>query len=508
MTPLRWPGVAVIAAYLAGVLVLGFHFARRQTSTEEYFVARRRVPGWAMGMSLFATIITSVTFIAYPGNGYSGNWAELIPGFMAVVALAIAGAVVIPFFRRTVRMTAFEYFEQRFGRGIRSYAALAFAAVHFSKMGFVIYLVALVVHSLTGWPLPVIIAGVGLATVAYTSAGGISAVIWADVAQVCILLTGLCLSLGYLLFLPPGGPAATLRLAWSAHKFSLGAFSWNPAVKSIGVMSVYGLSWYLQRYTADQTIIQRYLVARSDRDAVRGVALGSLLCVPVWTLFLLIGSLTWSFYRLTGERLPAFVTKPDQAYPYFLSTHIPSVLAGVILAALFSSAMSGLSSDLNALAVVGVKDFYAKIRPGAGDRQLLVAGKWFVGLAGSLCTLAALGLAQTQGAALPLWYLASSVLAGGVLGVFCLAFFTRRANSAGTALGIAACLAFTLYAALTAGSDRLLDLGACNFPWNSLLIGVIGHVIVVAVGFPASLFFSARSPAISPPAAHPCPPGR
>jgi SSS family solute:Na+ symporter len=508
MTHLRWPGVVVIAVYLTGVLILGFRFARRQTSTEEYFVARRAVPGWAMGLSLFATIITSITFIAYPGNGFAGNWAELVPGIMALVAFAIAGTVVIPFFRRKVRMSAFEYFEQRFGRGIRSYAALTFAAAHFSKMGFVIYLVALVVHSLTSWPLAAIIAGVGLATVAYTSVGGITAVIWADVCQVFILLAGLALSLGFLLFLPPGGPAASLRLAWSAHKFSLGTFSWNPAAKSVGVMAIYGLSWYLQRYTADQTIIQRYLVARSDRDAVRGVALGAMLCVPVWALFLGVGTLTWSYYRLTGETLPATLTKPDQAYPYFLSTHIPSVLAGVILAALFSAAMSGLSSDLNALAVVGVKDFYGRFRPQAADRQLLLAGKGFVALAGLLCTGAALLLARTQGAALPLWYLASSVLAGGLLGVFCLAYFTRRANSTGTGLGIAACLVFTLYAALTSGSDRLLDLGARNFAWNSLLIGAIGHVIVVAVGYPASLIFSGRSRAASPPAAHPCPPGR
>ncbi len=508
MTHLRWPGAVVIAVYLAGVLILGFRFARRQTSTEEYFVARRALPGWAMGMSLFATIITSITFIAYPGNGFGGNWAELVAGFMVVAALMVAGAVVIPFFRRTVRMSAFEYFGQRFGGGIRTYAALTFAAAHFSKMGFVIYLVALTVHSLTGWPLSAVIAGVGCATVAYTSVGGIVAVVWADVIQVCILLTGLGLSLAYLLFLPPGGPSASLHLAWAAHKFSLGVFSWDPAVKSIGVMVIYGFSWYLQRYTADQTIIQRYLVARSDRDAIRGVALGACLCVPVWALFLGVGSLTWSYYRLTGEKLPAFITKPDQAYPYFLSTHIPSVVAGVILAALFSAAMSGLSSDLNALAAIGVKDFYSKFRPEADDRRLLAAGKGFVALAGGLCTIAALLLARTQGAALPLWYLASSVLAGGLLGVFCLAYFTRRANATGTAIGIAACLLFTLYAALTGGPDRLVDLGSRNFAWNSLLIGAIGHVIVVAVGYPASRIFSGRAPAASPPAGHPCPPGR
>ncbi|HEX3728341.1 MAG TPA: sodium/solute symporter [Opitutaceae bacterium] len=507
MRALGWPGLLVIGAYLAGVLALGFRFARRQTSTEEYFMARRRIPGWAMGISLFASIITSITFIAYPGNAYAGNWAELVSGMMAVVAIALVGLAVVPFFRRRVRMSAFEFFEQRFGAGLRTYAAVTYAACHCAKMGFVIYLVALTVHSLAGWPLPGVIGAVGLATVAYTWAGGMAAVIWVDVAQACILAVGIAISLGFLAGQTPGGAAAGLRLAWHARKFSLGLLTWDPAAKSVWAMAAYGIFWYLQRYTTDQMIVQRYLVARSDRDAVRGVALGALLCVPVWALFLLIGTLTWSYYRLTGEAVPPGL-KADEMYPHFLLTHVPSALAGVLLAALFSAAMSGLSSDFNSMAAVGVQDFYGKLRPAATDRDRLAAGRGFVILAGLLCTATALLLARSQEAALPLYFLATSVLSGGLFGLFCLAYCTRRATSAGAAAGIAACLAFTLWAALTSGADRRFDLGPANFAWNSVLIGAIGQAVVVAVGYPASLIFSGRRPAASPPAGRPCPPGR
>ena len=121
-------------------------------------------------------------------------------------------------------------------------------------------------------------------------------------------------------------------------------------------MLLYGFFWYVQKYTADQVIVQRYLIARTDKAALRGVALGVLLCIPVWTLFMLIGTLTWAYYRLSAETLPAFVDKADKVFPYFLTTKVPAGLAGLFMASLFSAAMAMLSSDLNGLSVVGACD--------------------------------------------------------------------------------------------------------------------------------------------------------
>src|ERR1700761_9353594 len=134
---MRAADVVVIGIYLLALLAIGIWFARRQTSTQEYFVAGRSVPGWAMGLSLLATIITSVTFIAYPGAAYAGDWSLLVPGIMFVLVIAALGPVIVPFFRHVVTMSVYEYFGKRFGQSARMYASLAFATGHFAKMGFV-----------------------------------------------------------------------------------------------------------------------------------------------------------------------------------------------------------------------------------------------------------------------------------------------------------------------------------------------------------------------------------
>jgi len=196
MGAVRWLDLTVILVYMAMLVSLGIFFARRQTSTERYFVARRSIPAWAMGLSLLATLISSVTFIAYPGSAYAGDWANLAPGFMVVAVLLVVGLVVIPFFRHAVRMSAYEYFGKRFGYGARVYSSVAFSVGHFSKMGFVFYLLALTVSSMTGWNTDRVIVGVGVITVCYTLMGGMEAVIWADVLQGFVLWMGIAVCLG------------------------------------------------------------------------------------------------------------------------------------------------------------------------------------------------------------------------------------------------------------------------------------------------------------------------
>src|SRR5258707_10021503 len=139
ISTLRWLDLAVIVVYMAAMAAVGLWFARRQTSTEAYFVAKRSIPHWAMGVSIYATLISSITFIAYPGSAYAGNWVELVPGFMVVGVLILVGTVIIPFFRHAIGMSVYEYFEKRFGYRVRAYSAFAFTIGHFSKMGFVFY---------------------------------------------------------------------------------------------------------------------------------------------------------------------------------------------------------------------------------------------------------------------------------------------------------------------------------------------------------------------------------
>jgi len=497
MLSLRWLDAAVILVYLGSMVMMGRWFARRQTSTEAYFVAKRSIPHWAMGISIYAALISSITFIAYPGSAYAGNWNELVPGFMVVGVLILVGLVIIPFYRHVVGMSTYEYFEKRFGYKVRAYTALAFTLGHFSKMGFVFYTLALTVTSMTGWNLYLVLIVTGAVTVYYTVIGGLEAVIWTDVIQGFIKCIGIFICLGFLWNLIPGGLPAAFELAWDHHKFSLGSMDFDLTRKgSIWVMSLYGFFWYLQKYTADQTLVQRYLVARSDREALKGVALGALLCVPAWVLFMLIGTLIWAYFQITHEALPASITKADQVFPYFLSTKIPAGFAGLFMASLFSAAMSMLSSDLNCLSVVGVEDYYRKLRPQSTDQQRLAMGKLIVAVCGALAVAIAVIIAWKSERVLSFYYAVTSIVAGGLAGLFLLAFLSSRANRQGTWIGIAACVVFTAWATLTNGREPMIDLHGWNYSLHPVMIGVIGHVILVAVGYAASWLFPAPDPSI------------
>jgi SSS family solute:Na+ symporter len=487
----------VIAIYISCLVGIGIYFSRRQKTTEDYFIASGTIPGWAAGLSLLATIITSVTFIAYPGSAYAGDWSLLVPGIMFVVVLALVGAVVVPFFRNVVHMSAYEYFGRRFGSSVRIYASLAFAAGHFAKMGFVFYLLALTLSSMTGWSIDRVILLTAAITIFYTMLGGVEAVVWSDVVQGFVLWIGIVVSIAFLLFLPPQGPHAILSDAWHHHKMSLGSTTLRLDKPTILVLAIYGFFFYLQKYTADQTVVQRYLIARSDRSALRGAFLGASLCLPVWTAFMLIGSLLWSFYRVTGEKLPASILKADQVFPHFLVTHLPAGLAGLFIAALFGSAMAMLSSDMNCLATIAVEDLYGLARPRSTDRERLRMGKAVVVLSGLAAAAMALKLSHSQGTALSLYYTITAIAAGGLAGLFMLAFLFPRASRSGAIAGIVANLIFTTWATLTM-NGKILDLGRFNFPWHDYMIGAVGNVVLLVCG----ILFSFLLPEASPSASH------
>ena len=487
--------LVVIALYMGAMLLVGLRFSRRQTTTEEYFVAKRSIPSWAMGVSIYAAIISSITFISYPGSAFIGDWHEMVPGFMVVGVLMVTGTVLIPFFRHAVGMSAYEYFERRFGYGVRAYSALAFAAGHFSKMGFVFFNLALTITAMTHFNIYAVIAITGIVTILYTLIGGMEAVIWTDVIQGFIKCIGVFVCLGFLIHLIPGGLSAALKLANEHGKLSLGSFGTDLSNKNnFWVMSLYGSFFYLQKYAADQTLVQRYLVAKSDREALKGVALGALLCVPAWALFMLIGTLLWAYYQLSGEVLPSNVNVAEKIFPHFLSTRVPAGLAGLFMAALFSAAMSMLSSDLNCLSVVGVEDFYRRINKNSSDSTRLLAGKLIVALCGCISILTAIWIAWKSDRALSFYFTVTSIIAGGLAGLFLLAFLSPRANAGGAWIGIVCCLLFTTWATLTLGKTPIVNFGTWNYQYPALLIGVIGHLVLLIAGFFGSFLFPPPPP--------------
>ncbi|MHC5109435.1 MAG: sodium:solute symporter family protein [Planctomycetota bacterium] len=487
---------AVVVVYLAVVVAIGAYCARRQKSTDDYYAAGRRIPAWAVGMSILATLISSVTFLAYPGEGYTTNWIRLVQGLMVPAVLLCMIWFVVPLYRKYIRISAYEYFERRFGFFARLYSSLAFALTHFSKMGTVFYLLALAISRMTGAGTYEVILVLGALTVLYTLVGGIEAVIWSDVLQGFMLVAGGLCCLGVLLFQPTVGAVEVFARPWNEGRMGLGPFDLDFSQLTFVVMALNGVFYAIQKYGTDQTIVQRFLAAETDRKAIKASLVGAMACVPVWTMFMLIGTLLWSYYQLEANTLPSNM-RPEGVFPYFIVTALPAGITGLILAALIAAAMSSLDSDLNCLSAVVVEDYYRRARPDRSDREYLRIGRWTVVVCGALAVGVACLYVKTDGkTVLSMVFTLYAIFSGGIAGLFALGFLTKRANRHGVNIGIIACVLFTAYAVLTSrpftiGGEKklLLDLGAWNFAHHKYMLGVYSHLVLFGVGYVASRLF-------------------
>lgn len=487
---------AIIVIMFLVSLLIGLWFSKKQKDTGKYFKANGRLPAWAIGMSILATLISSVTFLAYPGEGYASNWIRLVQGLMVPLVLIFIIGVIVPLFRKVIHLSAYEYFERRFGYVARLYTSLSFLLNHFAKMGTVLFLVAMALGSMTGINTFYIVLVIGLIVVVFTMAGGIEAVVWLDVIQGFLLIGGGLLALVILLFSVEGGPGAIWQVAQANGKVGFGPFDLEFVNLTFIVMALNGVFYAIQKYGTDQTIVQRYLTAKSDKEAVKASLIGVLMSVPVWALFMFIGTALFSYYQITGNPLPEGI-KPDEVFPFFIMTRLPVGVVGLILSALIAAAFSSLDSDLNCLSAICLQDYYLRWRSGVTQERQMFMSRLFTVLAGVGAVLVAMVYVRAGGeGVLGIIFTLYAIFSGGIAGMFLLGIFSRRANRKGILFGIAASILFTCYALLTSTPIEirgreilLLDLGNLNFTHHKYMIGVYSHLVLMVVGYAASLFY-------------------
>jgi SSS family solute:Na+ symporter len=488
----------IVLLYLAAVFGIGMYFSRHQKTTEDYFLAGRKVPGWVVVFAIVGTMISSTTFVGHPGNVFASNMWNLPSFLMLPFVMLLISRFVVVFYRRTIRMSIYDYLERRFSYFARAYGAAAFIVSRVVDMSATLYFLAIPVSFLTGIDVWWVILIVGAVTLVMTVAGGLAAVVYADVLQGVLLIGGGLVCLGIALFRPAGGPGEVLRTAWSGGKFGLGNLSFSWVTDNIWFYLVGGGIWAVQRYALDQHIVQKYLVAKTDRQAKISAYFGAVACLPVWLLFFVFGACLWAFFQLNGGHLPADVANvKDNIVPYFIKTQLPVGMIGLVVAALLAAAMSSLDSDLNSIATVIVDDYYARLRPNSADQQRLWIGRIAVGVLGVLAIVFSqlwigIGTAMEFGVQL------FSIATAGMLGLFALGALTKRANAQGALIGIVACVLFTAWATLTsvklpALNRVLIDLGPLNYQLHPFLIGVFNHVILFVVGWTASLMIGRKS---------------
>jgi SSS family solute:Na+ symporter len=473
--------LTIVALYLLGTTAFGAWFLRRSHTLEGYVLGGRTLPGWAVGLSILGTYLSSISFLANPGKAYASDWRPFVFSLTLPLACWVAARWFIPLYRSRIQTTAYEHLERRFGYWARAYAGFSLILLQVGRVAVVLYLVALAMAQLLGWPVHWVILGLGLLTLFYTAVGGFAAVIWTDVVQTVVLLGGALLCVVLLLAQIPGGLETVARVAAGGAKFSLGGFDWDLMQQGFWVIFLFGLVENLRNFGIDQNYVQRFLAARSDREAVRSLWLGGLIYIPASALFFFIGTLLFVYYQvLPVADLP---TKADQVFPFFIVERLPSGLVGILIAAILAAGMSTLDSSLNSSATVWAMDFHRRFRPAADDRALLRITRLSTVVIGVTGTLAALLMIQAK-TALDVWWELSAIFGGGMLGLFLLGLLVPRADnrSAMTATGTGV----LVIAWGTLGRSLPAD-DPWSFPLHTMLVGLSGTLVILAVGWALSL---------------------
>ena len=494
---IHWIDMLIVAVSLLAAVGVGLWFSRKQNSTESYYAANGNVPAWAVGMSMFATIISSVTFLAYPGAAYSGNWILLVQGLMVPIVLIGMIWFIVPLFRRVIKLSTYEYFERRFGPFARFYSSVAFVLEHFSKMGTILYLMGIAMAAFTGIDITMIIVIIGIVTIVLTYLGGMEAIIWMDVVQGFLLILGGVMTVSMLFWMTDGGAATVFSVAKEYDKIDFGPYAWDLTQLTFIVMVLNGIFYAVQKYGTDQSIVQRYLAAKDERSAKKASYMGVLMRVPAWALFMFVGTCLFVYYKVNAGLLPDGI-KSDEVFPYFIATELPIGITGLIIAALAAGAISSIDSDVNCISAIVVEDYYARFHKDASDKKKLKVGRWAVLVIGILSIFIALLYVSWGGeGVLGTLFGLYAIVSAGIVGIFLLGLFSRRANWQGLYIGITAAVLFTAYAVLTSSrfengegeKQLLLDLGSLNFTHHKYMLGVYSHLIVFIVGYVASLFF-------------------
>jgi solute:Na+ symporter, SSS family len=481
--PFQLIDYSVIILYLAAMVGVGFYFSRKEGSTERFFVGNRNILWWAVGISIFATQLSAITYIAVPGMAFENDWAWVLFN----LGIPVVGAFVIyfflPIFRKKQYTSMYEYLEERFGPETRAYGALAYILMQVGRVAIVLYLPALALSEVTGFPVFWMIILMGILATLYTVLGGIEVVIWTDVIQAFVLVLGVLLAIAIISFNMDGGLMGIIEIGREHKKFAM--IHTDPRVSKdlIWFILIGAFFTNLVPYASDQTVAQRYFTVKSDLEARRCLWLGVLVSIPATILFFFLGTSLFAFY-FTHPGLLENGIKYDRIFPYFIVHEMPVGVSGMLIAAIFAGSMSSLDSSLNSIATVCVTDFYRRFRqPDSTDRHRLLLARLITVVAGILATGLALWIAERivrqpehKGA----WdlFIAVQGLLGGVLaGIFCVGIFTRRTNQLGLIPGLVI-------------STALIAIIKYEFAWHTQTYAAIGIVSTFVISYLFSILVS------------------
>lgn len=493
----------VIAVYFALMIWLGFHVSRKNKTADSYFLGGRNFPGWAIGISFIGAMISSVTFIAFPADAFKTAWMRMIPNFAFPVVVLVASYLFIPFFRRGTVCSAYQYLSLRFGNSVSVYVALVFLLSQILRVATITYLVAILLAQMTGVRGEYCILIAGGITMLYTTKGGFSAVIWTDVAQTIILIVGALACIFFIIWSVPGGIGQIIPEAWNADKLSFKdlnaatgrmenvGIGFSLSDKTVVMLLLLGFVQYIGG-RLNQTSVQRWCSARTPRDARRSMLVLGFASVPVWSVFMFLGTCLWVYFQHYPS--PASVgilqgmKKAEEILPHFIMTVLPPGLAGLVISAALAAAMASLSSAINAASMVWVVDIHRPyLAKGKSDRHYFRAGLGAsIGISLMMIGGAFLFFLVDTKTLIDFSTIMTALLGGGVSGAFLFGMFTRKGDARCVIIGIAATGLFTLAAIL-------MQFGILPRAFDPYYTSIIGNIIMFVASYTAACILPVKA---------------
>lgn len=476
---LSWTDWAVLAVYLLSMAAVGawFWLGEKRASTDSFFVGSRTIPFWAAGVSLYATNVSSISFIAIPAKAFESDWTYLANNLIAILGLIFVAIWIVPLLRRLDLVSVFSYLETRFHPGIRMLAsAMCIATQVGSRMSVILFLPALAIASITGLDVAWSILMMGVFTILYTTLGGMKAVIWTDFTQVFVMFGGALFAIAFILGGIDGGVGEAVSYAIAEGKTRTFDFDLDLAKATVWGFIFLVLFDVVLTFPKDQVLMQRVLSTKSDREAGRSVWLFAALMIPGGLLFYGIGTALWLYYRDHPERMNPMLPI-DATFPLFIAAELPAGVTGLIIAGIFAAAMSTLSSIINSVATMVTIDFHDRLVKDPTPERSVRFAEWtgvVVGVVGMglALVLSRFDIRSLFDVSIELL----GLLGGGFAGAYTLGIFTRRANAQGVAIGICTSLLATF---------AIWTLQVVH-PYYYLAISI---AICIVVGYIASLFF-------------------
>ena len=469
----------VLFVYLAAIMVVGFLFTGRQHTGDDYFLAGRRIPWWAAGLSLMATQVSAIGFVAIPAKAFATDWLYFSGVLAWFVIVPIVAVAFIPFFRRLNVVSAYEYLELRFNVFARVFASITFSLAQLGRIAVVLYLPALALSSVTGLDIVWCVIGMGVLATAYTAFGGMAAVVWTDVMQSVVLLGGAIVCIVWVFVKTETGVGDFLRITDQYDKLRLADLDWDFTTAALWVVLLGNVSTRLAALTSDQAVVQRYMSTPTQQQAVRALWLDAGVSIPWAFLVFLMGTALFVFYHTHPAALNPGVDT-DGIVPLFVAQQLPVGVSGLVVAAIFAAAMSSLDSGMHSVATVTVVDIFKKVRPTMSERAEMRLAQGIVVLLGLFSTAAALWLASSDIKSLWDFFMElMGLFVGGLAGLFFLGIFFRSANGTGAVVG-------------AIGSGITVWLTMVHTDVHFFLYSTVGILSCVVLGLIASAIFPGR----------------